>query len=472
MQLLKTAIAGESNPDVGLWDLGTGLEGLGQLDLEHDTEAGLEAVTSAIMELHILQFGLASGADLAISLERYNTVLAPFGGALNTVGLEGLEEAAVREAYVAQSEIALEGLGDALGRLIEKTKANTRTLWVVAKSTAERLQARISNAQANLKGKGETPVQSSLSVKGWGAFYDPTTGGIKAPSAKAIDTFTEGYLKLSDTSELTGAVSDAIAFLEKEQKEGKLVDKQAALTKTINEHYGLKYVENRNLAKKFGGVLTGYYDVYGESRLLGGITLFGKARKPKGEKIDTIFLNTLDVKVDLDSVKPVTEIDALGGKALADYLKSLENSAEALLTAAKNQRAAMENFNRVAKELKALQGTTKRSKAAMGYAGSVIGTRVGATIGLIKAITAAQAGGGAAAAGGMFAGSMVQLGMLILPYAAAGMVIGAIAGLAILHISVKMLNPIKRVSVQTLKHAAGVLSSHVDYAESCVVNLK
>ena len=57
---------------------------------------------------------------------------------MNTVGLEGLEEAAVREAYVSQSEIALEGLGDALGRLIEKTKANTRTLWVEAKATAER----------------------------------------------------------------------------------------------------------------------------------------------------------------------------------------------------------------------------------------------------------------------------------------------------------------------------------------------
>ena len=87
---------------------------------------------------------------------------------------------------------------------------------------------------------------------------------------------------------------------------------------------------------------------------------------------------------------------------------------------------------------------------------------------LIKAYDAAQAGGGAAVAlGGT--GTMAQLGMLILPYAAAGMVIGAIAGLAILHIAVKMLNPIKRVSVQTLKHAAGVLSSHVDYAESCVL---
>ena len=65
MQLLKTAIAGESTPNDGLWDLGTGLEGLGQLDLEHDTEAGLEAVTDAIMELHVLQFGLASGAGFS-----------------------------------------------------------------------------------------------------------------------------------------------------------------------------------------------------------------------------------------------------------------------------------------------------------------------------------------------------------------------------------------------------------------------
>jgi hypothetical protein len=217
------------------------------------------------------------------------------------------------DSLSADLHIAMEGVGDAVQRVIKKFGAfyegyidALNKFGDVFFARLNGIQKRVDAQRADLSRIGNTPKNDTLKIKNGKHLYIP--GKKQAiPTAKDVADFTKGILQWSDMSALRNAMDVAMEASKDEGNTNSRNNRMEAAQKAILSHYNLAVTtEPKGIFGAMSSALFNKEFMASKQALMGGIRIVASIGKPKGDSTEYGRLYLSDMKADYRANKQAT----------------------------------------------------------------------------------------------------------------------------------------------------------------------